>query len=135
MPGLSLVRPLLGLRRSQLADVCTSQGLRWVDDPTNDKPLYVRNLLRQHLEVCLRLVSVQASSGCEHTDSSLCRPTFSTMGPQQLGRPSRQTSTGSWEPVLLERTCCRLKQRSCCDLLDLADLHHCMTSIVHPPST
>ena len=50
-PGLALVRPLLGAWRSQLADLCTEQGLQWVDDPTNSSLVYVRNLLRHHLQV------------------------------------------------------------------------------------
>jgi tRNA(Ile)-lysidine synthase len=41
--------PLLGLRRSETRAVCEESGLRWVEDPSNDDPRYLRNRVRHEL--------------------------------------------------------------------------------------
>ncbi len=48
-PDVQLVRPLLGLRRTELAAVVTAQGWVPVDDPSNRDPRYARTAARQHL--------------------------------------------------------------------------------------
>jgi tRNA(Ile)-lysidine synthase len=47
--GVRIARPLLTARRSDLRHVLTSRGAGWVDDPTNDNPLYERVRMRQLL--------------------------------------------------------------------------------------
>ncbi|WP_255581920.1 tRNA lysidine(34) synthetase TilS [Cupriavidus sp. AU9028] len=44
-----LLRPWLELPRSAIEAYAERQGLRWVDDPSNDDPRFARNALRQHL--------------------------------------------------------------------------------------
>ena len=48
------MRPLLGVRRSQLAELCRQQGLQPVEDPTNASLAYLRNLLRHQLQASHR---------------------------------------------------------------------------------
>ena len=45
-PGLRLVRPLLGLRKADLAAVCVREGLDTIHDPSNVDPNYTRTGLR-----------------------------------------------------------------------------------------
>jgi tRNA(Ile)-lysidine synthase len=45
----SIVRPLLGLRRSELRRLLESRGVTWVEDPTNLSPRYARGLLRSRV--------------------------------------------------------------------------------------
>lgn len=40
--GLFWLRPLLGLRRAALRDLCRAQGVGWVDDPGNRDPRFAR---------------------------------------------------------------------------------------------
>lgn len=49
-----LWRPLLELPRSDLLAYARAQGLRWIDDPSNDDDRYDRNYLRQHVLPRLR---------------------------------------------------------------------------------
>ncbi len=42
-----ILRPLLGLQRSQLEDYLNSMGLKWSSDSTNNDINYTRNLIRQ----------------------------------------------------------------------------------------
>ncbi len=44
-----LVRPLLGYRRSELADYAARRGLEWIEDPSNAETAMDRNFLRQRL--------------------------------------------------------------------------------------
>ena len=48
-PQVKLVRPLLQVRKQQLQNYCTQQGLAWVEDPTNQDRSYLRNLVRARL--------------------------------------------------------------------------------------
>jgi len=50
-PGVRVVRPMLGLRRSALVAYLGDQDLVPLHDPTNDDPRYVRGRLRSHWDV------------------------------------------------------------------------------------
>ncbi|MGC8470847.1 MAG: tRNA lysidine(34) synthetase TilS [Acidimicrobiales bacterium] len=41
--------PLLGIRRSEARGLCEESGLRWVEDPSNEDPRYLRNRVRHEL--------------------------------------------------------------------------------------
>ena len=47
--GVRIARPLLTARRSDLRHMLKSRGADWVDDPTNDNPVYERVRMRQLL--------------------------------------------------------------------------------------
>ncbi|KAH7296326.1 hypothetical protein KP509_26G019300 [Ceratopteris richardii] len=47
--ALLLVRPLLGLSKNDLYQVCRKHDVLWVEDPTNKKPIYFRNVVRSIL--------------------------------------------------------------------------------------
>ena len=47
MPGLRLLRPLLGIAKGRLARSLQVAGQPWIDDPSNDDPAFTRNRLRQ----------------------------------------------------------------------------------------
>lgn len=49
--GVTFLRPLLPLRRAELRDLLRARGQRWIDDPTNDDPVYDRVRLRQAMPV------------------------------------------------------------------------------------
>ena len=44
-----VVRPLLGVTRSETAAHCVARGLSWVEDPTNEAGLYARGRVRVNL--------------------------------------------------------------------------------------
>jgi tRNA(Ile)-lysidine synthase len=46
---LGPAHPILGLRRTETHELCTSAGLEPVRDPTNDDPRFVRNRVRHEL--------------------------------------------------------------------------------------
>lgn len=50
----SLLRPLLGWTREQLADWAAAQQLEWIEDPANIDPRYARTALRHELLPYLR---------------------------------------------------------------------------------
>jgi tRNA(Ile)-lysidine synthase len=52
----ALVRPLLGFTREQTGAYCTTHGLRWRDDETNDTDAYARNRIRRELVPALERV-------------------------------------------------------------------------------
>ncbi|KAF0807255.1 tRNA(Ile)-lysidine synthase TilS [Alcanivorax sp. S71-1-4] len=47
--GRTLIRPLLGWRRADLAELAAAWGLRWVEDPTNAELDANRNFLRHEI--------------------------------------------------------------------------------------
>jgi len=47
--GLRIVRPLLGVAPGRLRATLTARGLNWVEDPTNENPVYLRARLRAGL--------------------------------------------------------------------------------------
>ncbi|KAI5063944.1 hypothetical protein GOP47_0020614 [Adiantum capillus-veneris] len=47
--ALLLVRPLLGLSKNDLYKVCKIHDQLWVEDPTNKKPIFLRNVVRSIL--------------------------------------------------------------------------------------
>jgi len=49
VPGVSLLRPLLGVRRAEVRRFLEAIGIAWRDDPTNDDPRYARNFLRHEV--------------------------------------------------------------------------------------
>lgn len=52
--GGHLVRPLLAVSRATIREYATGQGLRWVDDPSNDDTRFRRNLLRHRVLPTMR---------------------------------------------------------------------------------
>ena len=52
-----VLRPLVRLRRRDLARYARAQGLTWVEDPSNDSRRYLRNRIRHDLLPALRRVS------------------------------------------------------------------------------
>jgi tRNA(Ile)-lysidine synthase len=55
--GGPVVRPLLGMRRETLAAFARSEGVRWVEDPTNASREFARNRMRHDLLPALRAVA------------------------------------------------------------------------------
>lgn len=49
--GVTLIRPLLGLTRQQLRDVCAAACTEWIEDPSNANEKYLRVRLRQMEEL------------------------------------------------------------------------------------
>ncbi len=68
--------PLLGIRRAEAAEACRALGLRWVEDPSNDDPRFLRNRIRHELlPLCCRiaqrdLVPVLARQACLLADEA-----------------------------------------------------------------
>jgi tRNA(Ile)-lysidine synthase len=50
----SILRPLLGFRRAEIADYARATGVEWVDDPTNVDRAFTRNRLRHDVIPALR---------------------------------------------------------------------------------
>jgi tRNA(Ile)-lysidine synthase len=48
-PGLRVLRPLIGLRRTETRALCAASGLEPVDDPSNADPRFIRNRVRSEL--------------------------------------------------------------------------------------
>lgn len=63
-PGLALLRPLLGWRRAELAQIVEDAGIRPVDDPSNRDARFERARLRQDLAVTpwLDVAAIAASA-------------------------------------------------------------------------
>jgi tRNA(Ile)-lysidine synthase len=57
----ALVRPLLGFTREETGAYCTTHGLRWRDDETNDSAAYARNRIRRELVPALERVHPAAA--------------------------------------------------------------------------
>lgn len=47
--GVRIIRPLLDLSKTDLQHFLTAKGLRWIEDPSNSNPHYVRSHIRQFL--------------------------------------------------------------------------------------
>ena len=47
-PHVGILRPLLGLRKTELQEVCRSEGVEWIEDPSNQSS-FVRNNVRKTL--------------------------------------------------------------------------------------
>jgi hypothetical protein len=45
-PNLPIVRPLLNCPKSSLIQLCREEGLEWIEDPSNQKPISPRNRIR-----------------------------------------------------------------------------------------
>lgn len=50
------LRPLLGLRRAEIEQICRHEGLAYWEDPTNTDPRYLRNRVRHELMPALEAV-------------------------------------------------------------------------------
>ncbi|KAJ7969606.1 tRNA(Ile)-lysidine synthase [Quillaja saponaria] len=50
--GILLVRPLLDFSKEEMYKICQGGGQDWVEDPTNQSPLFARNRIRMSLNVC-----------------------------------------------------------------------------------
>ena len=48
-PGVTLVRPLLGIRRAEIAEYATGEGIAYRDDATNSDTRFLRNRIRHEL--------------------------------------------------------------------------------------
>jgi tRNA(Ile)-lysidine synthase TilS/MesJ len=70
---LTISRPLLGFRKDELRDFCTSNRIAWAEDPTNSSTKYTRNALRMELaamfaerpvmrEECLAFISLMRTA-------------------------------------------------------------------------
>lgn len=46
--GIIIARPFLGVSRAQLRRYLTAQNARWIDDPSNENPVYERVRVRQN---------------------------------------------------------------------------------------
>lgn len=46
---MNILRPLLELRKAELKEVCRSEGVEWVEDPSNQFSDYLRNNVREVL--------------------------------------------------------------------------------------
>jgi len=49
--GITFARPLLEVGREELRDALRARGLAWIDDPSNDDPVYERARVRRALAV------------------------------------------------------------------------------------
>jgi tRNA(Ile)-lysidine synthase len=49
-----LLRPLLAFRRTAITAYATARGVKWIDDPSNDSPAFLRNRVRRDLLPALR---------------------------------------------------------------------------------
>ncbi|KAI3924072.1 hypothetical protein MKW92_015355 [Papaver armeniacum] len=47
--GILLVRPLLDFSKEDMYEICRKGGISWVEDPTNQSPLFARNRIRLSL--------------------------------------------------------------------------------------
>lgn len=89
-PGLTLIRPLLGLSREQTAAICAEAGLEPRIDDSNVDPTYTRNRIRHEVLPALRAVTPAASTALIGLGAS-ARAIFdgvekSAMGVQPLTR-------------------------------------------------
>ena len=48
-PHVNILKPLLELRRAELQEVCRSEGIEHVQDPSNQSSDFVRNNIRKSL--------------------------------------------------------------------------------------
>ena len=46
---MNILRPLLELQKAELQEVCRSEGVEWVEDPSNQSSDYLRNNVRKIL--------------------------------------------------------------------------------------
>ena len=58
--GPALIRPLLGLRHTQLRDSVVEQGFDWAHDASNEEDVYLRNRVRHTIKPALLQVFPQA---------------------------------------------------------------------------
>jgi tRNA(Ile)-lysidine synthase len=66
-----VVRPLLAATRAQTGAHCVARGLPWLEDPTNDDPLYARARVRVGLMAALREVHPAAEASVVRTAALL----------------------------------------------------------------
>jgi tRNA(Ile)-lysidine synthase len=62
-----LIRPLLGITRTQTAAYCEARGLRWREDQSNDDDRYARSRVRNGLVAALRAVHPAAEANVART--------------------------------------------------------------------
>ncbi|KAF5187141.1 tRNA(Ile)-lysidine synthase [Thalictrum thalictroides] len=69
--GILLVRPLLEFSKADLYRICQGGNQEWVEDPTNQSPLFARNRIRRSLgdlSSCIMNLELQAIiSACRRT--------------------------------------------------------------------
>jgi tRNA(Ile)-lysidine synthase len=66
-----IVRPLLALGRAEVRRLASEAGLPFVDDPTNEEPLYARNRLRNEVLPVLREIGPDAEATIAATQAEL----------------------------------------------------------------
>ena len=49
-PHINILRPLLELRKNDLREVCDSEGVEWIEDPSNQSSDFLRNNVRKILD-------------------------------------------------------------------------------------
>ena len=49
-PQVTILRPLLEVRKADLQEVCRSEGVEWIEDPTNLSYDFSRNNIRRILQ-------------------------------------------------------------------------------------
>jgi len=67
-----ILRPFLGLRRTQTEQACRDWGLSWWDDPTNADPAYTRSRLRQAMMTLEETLGPSLALNLART-ATLCR--------------------------------------------------------------
>jgi tRNA(Ile)-lysidine synthase len=60
--GVAILRPLLNSRRSELREYCIENNLPFIDDPSNDNPVFERVRIRQTLSALPELATGIAKS-------------------------------------------------------------------------
>jgi len=55
--GITVYRPLLGLRRQEIRDALTAAGIDWREDGSNETPAYLRNRIRREVVPLLESLS------------------------------------------------------------------------------
>ncbi|RPI67384.1 MAG: tRNA lysidine(34) synthetase TilS, partial [Ignavibacteriae bacterium] len=54
--GVHVIRPLIGVQRSDVADYAATHGLRWREDTSNTDPQFLRNVVRAQIMPAMRAV-------------------------------------------------------------------------------
>lgn len=74
LPGLRLLRPLLGLPKTRLEATLRARGLSWIDDPTNRDPAQARARLRRLMPGLARegLTAARLAATARHLGGARC---------------------------------------------------------------
>lgn len=78
-PGGILIRPMLGIPKSEILEYCRANSLQYVTDSTNSSQEYTRNLIRARIIPCLEEINPsvrQAAARLSESMKELCGYTF-----------------------------------------------------------